>query len=108
MNKKTKTSTRPRAVPAALRKKGPGIPAGAPKEWAARLRKLRSEHEKFLSRRNPVDRNWDNGVFERFEHPAITYRHAPLEWRFDLNPATNPFLMERLGVNATLNPGAFM
>ena len=108
MNKKTKTSTRPRAVPAALRKKGLGIPAGAPKEWATRLRKLRSEHEKFLSRRNPVDRDWDNGVFERFIHPAITYRHAPLEWRFDLNPATNPFLMERLGVNATLNPGAFM
>ena len=41
-------------------------------------------------------------------NPAITYRHAPIEWRFDLNPRTNPFLMERLGVNATLNPGAFL
>jgi len=98
MKKKPKTSP----------KKSAGIPAGAPSAWAARLRKLRADHKRFLSRRNPVDRNWDNGVFERFANPAITYRHAPIEWRFDLNPRTNPFLMERLGVNATLNPGAFL
>lgn len=96
------------AAPAPSRNKLRAIPAGAPPAWAARLRMLRREHEKFLSRRNPVDRGWDNGVFERFAHPAITYRHAPIEWRYDLNPGTNPFLMERLGVNATLNPGAFL
>jgi 4-O-beta-D-mannosyl-D-glucose phosphorylase len=79
----------------------------APAAWTARLKQLRAKHEKFLSRKNPVDPEWDNGVFERFVHPAITCRHAPIEWRFDLNPQTNPFLMERLGVNATLNPGAF-
>ena len=83
------------------------LPAGAPPAWATRLKQLRAKHEKFLARKNPLDREWDNGVFERFVHPAITYRHAPIEWRFDLNPQTNPFLMERLGVNATLNPGAF-
>ena len=82
-------------------------PAGASRRWRTRFRKLQQEHAAFLSRRNPVDREWDNGVFERFQHPVVTYRHAPLEWRYDLNPATNPFLMERLGVNATLNPGAF-
>jgi 4-O-beta-D-mannosyl-D-glucose phosphorylase len=107
MKKTTKNTARPKAalVP---KKKGAGTAPGASREWAARLRKLRSDHERFLARRNPVDRDWDNGVFERFENPAITYRHAPIEWRFDLNPATNPFLMERLGVNATLNPGAFL
>ena len=98
----------PNAAPVPARRASHGIPAGAPPAWAARLRRLRAEHERFLSRKNPVDRGWDNGVFDRFEHPAITYRHVPIEWRFDLNPATNPFLMERLGVNATLNPGAFL
>jgi 4-O-beta-D-mannosyl-D-glucose phosphorylase len=103
MKKKTPSSPRPKAAAKAPAKKN-SVPAA----WSARLRKLRSEHARFLSRKNPVDRNWDNGVFERFVNPAITYRHAPIEWRFDLNPATNPFLMERLGVNATLNPGAFL
>jgi 4-O-beta-D-mannosyl-D-glucose phosphorylase len=76
--------------------------------WSRRLRILRADHERLLGRRNPVDRAWRNGVFERFRFPVITSRHVPLEWRFDLNPATNPHLMERLGVNATLNPGAFL
>ena len=84
----------------------PSIHFAAPAAWTARLKRLRARHEKFLSRKNPVDPEWDNGVFERFTHPVLTYRHAPIEWRFDLNPKTNPFLMERLGVNATCNPGA--
>ena len=85
----------------------PPVRSAAPVAWTARLKRLRTRHEKFLSRKNPVDPEWDNGVFERFTHPVLTYRHAPIEWRFDLNPRTNPFLMERLGVNATFNPGAF-
>jgi 4-O-beta-D-mannosyl-D-glucose phosphorylase len=36
----------------------------------------------------------------------VTAAHVPLEWRYDLNPATNPFLLERLGVNAVFNAGA--
>ena len=83
------------------------IRSAVPVAWTARLKRLRAQHEKFLARRNPVDPEWDNGVFERFTHPVLTYRHAPIEWRYDLNPKTNPFLMERLGVNAAFNPGAF-
>lgn len=90
-----------------MKKKSSASPTKAPAAWTRRLKQLRAKHEKFLARRNPVDPEWDNGVFDRFVHPAITYRHAPIEWRYDLNPLTNPFLMERLGVNATLNPGAF-
>jgi 4-O-beta-D-mannosyl-D-glucose phosphorylase len=60
-----------------------------------------------VSRQNPVDPTWDNGVFDRFCHPILTNRHIPLSWRFDFNFRTNPFLMERLGVNAAFNPGAF-
>lgn len=47
-----------------------------------------------------------NGVFLRYEKPVLTAGHAPIFWRYDLNPETNPFLMERLGINAVLNPGA--
>ena len=93
-----------------MRKKSSANPparSAASAAWTARLRRLRAQHEKFLARKNPVDPEWDNGVFERFTHPVITYRHAPIEWRFDLNPKSNPFLMERLGVNGTFNPGAF-
>lgn len=75
--------------------------------WRHRLAKLRIAHAHLLRQRNPLDKAWDNGVFERFQFPVITSRHIPLEWRFDLNPTTNPFMMERLGINATLNPGAF-
>ncbi|HVU31916.1 MAG TPA: glycosidase [Opitutaceae bacterium] len=83
-------------------------PAGrAPAAWVRQLARIRAAHQKLIERPNPVDRTWSNGVFERFTHPVVTAAHAPIEWRYDLNPATNPFLMERLGVNAALNPGAF-
>lgn len=78
-----------------------------PPAFAQRVADVRARHEAFLARPNAVDPDWDNGVFERFLHPVATYRHVPLEWRYDFNPATNPFFMERMGVNAALNPGAF-
>lgn len=73
----------------------------------ARVKKVRASHSALLRRKNPVNPQWDNGVYERFAHPVMTDRHIPLEWRYDFNPKTNPFFMERLGVNAALNPGAF-
>lgn len=47
-----------------------------------------------------------NGVFFRYRYPVLTAAHVPVFWRYDLNPQTNPFLMERLGVNAVFNAGA--
>lgn len=47
-----------------------------------------------------------NGVFDRYLYPVLTAQHTPLFWRYDLNQSTNPFLMERFGVNAVLNAGA--
>ncbi|MCD8051551.1 MAG: glycosidase [Clostridiales bacterium] len=47
-----------------------------------------------------------NGIYDRWENPILTRDHVPLEWRYDLNPATNPYFMERLGVNAVMNAGA--
>ncbi|MFW0714314.1 glycosidase [Pedobacter sp. N23S346] len=47
-----------------------------------------------------------NGIFDRYENPILTAAHAPLNWRYDFNPESNPFLLERIGINATFNAGA--
>ena len=47
-----------------------------------------------------------NGWFQRYRYPVLTHEHAPVFWRYDLNPATNPLLLERLGVNGAFNVGA--
>ena len=61
-------------------------------------------YESLLSRKNdPVE---GNGVYRRYKNPVITADMAPLTWRYDFDPATNPYFMERIGVNATLNSGA--
>ena len=65
---------------------------------------LRVRHEELLKKVNvPVE---DNGVYERFLFPVLTAAHAPLEWRYDFDPATNPYLMERFGIHAAFNSGA--
>jgi 4-O-beta-D-mannosyl-D-glucose phosphorylase len=45
-------------------------------------------------------------VLQRYQFPILTAEHAPVFWRYDLNPETNPYLMERFGINATFNSGA--
>lgn len=70
-----------------------------------RLEKLRSRHKKLISKKNKKVQP-DNGIFCRYKRPVLTAGHTPLFWRYDLNPETNPFLMERLGINAVFNPGA--
>lgn len=47
-----------------------------------------------------------NGIYKRYKNPVVTADHAPLKWRYDFNPETNPFLMERFGINAAFNAGA--
>lgn len=47
-----------------------------------------------------------NGIYERYEYPVVTAEMAPPYWKYDFNPATNPYFMERIGCNATLNSGA--
>jgi len=74
--------------------------------FTSRLSSLRRNHAALIKRKNSVDASWDNGVYERYVNPVITAAHVPLEWRYDLNSKTNPFLLERLGVNAALNAGA--
>jgi len=73
---------------------------------AERLASLRARHEAILSAPNPVDPDWDNGIYKRHIRPVLTPAHVPLEWRYDLDPVRNPFLMERMGINAVFNAGA--
>ncbi len=74
--------------------------------FQTRLSRLQAEHNELVTRPNPPDLGWSNGVYERFTHPVVTAAHAPLTWRYDLNPDTNPYLLERLGINAAFNAGA--
>ncbi|MFT3752477.1 MAG: glycosidase [Paludibacter sp.] len=69
------------------------------------LNELKAKHDALLSRKNEKVTN-GNGIYDRYTQPILTAEHAPLHWRYDLDPETNPFLMERIGVNATLNSGA--
>ena len=70
-----------------------------------RLRILTEEYETLISRENKRIRS-NNGIFERYKYPILTAAHTPLEWRYDFNPETNPYLMERFGINAVFNAGA--
>ncbi|MCY2685533.1 glycoside hydrolase family 130 protein [Salinimicrobium sp. TH3] len=66
---------------------------------------LIKEHKDFIQILNKPLGN-SNGIVQRYKNPVITAAHAPLHWRYDFNAATNPLGLERIGVNATFNPGA--
>ncbi len=66
---------------------------------------LKQAQEALLCAKNsPSD--YYNGIYDRWKNPVLTRAHIPVEWCYDLNPATNPHFMERLGVNAVFNSGA--
>ncbi|MBQ7866724.1 MAG: glycosidase [Clostridia bacterium] len=67
---------------------------------------LMDEYEQLISRRNPANTRFYNGLFTRYENPVLTRRHIPPFWMYDADPAQNPYMMQRLGVNATMNSGA--
>lgn len=63
------------------------------------------KQERLLSRKN-IKSDAYNGIYDRYVYPVLTREHIPLTWRYDLNADTNPYFMERLGVNAVMNSGA--
>ena len=73
--------------------------------FSDKVKRLFQEHEELITRKNePVEGG--NGIFTRYKYPVVTAAHAPVFWRYDLNEDSNPYLMERIGINATLNSGA--
>ena len=67
--------------------------------------KVTKRYEEIVSRKN-VKSDFYNGIYDRYEYPVLTRDHIPPFWKYDMNPQTNPFFMERLGVNAVFNAGA--
>jgi 4-O-beta-D-mannosyl-D-glucose phosphorylase len=76
------------------------------KEFKKRLATLKKEHKKLIGKKNKKVKKGFNGIYCRYKRPVITAEHIPVNWRYDLNYETNPFLMQRIGVNATFNSGA--
>ncbi len=70
-----------------------------------RMDTIRKGHEALLTRKNEALFSV-NGIYNRYKYPVVTRDHFPMEWRFDFNPKSNPFFMERIGFNAAMNSGA--
>ncbi|NQU84240.1 MAG: glycosidase [Mariniphaga sp.] len=75
-------------------------------EFEKRLARLKKDHEKLLSKKNKAIKVACNGIYQKYKRPILTDAHAPIHWRYDLNYDTNPYLMQRIGVNAAFNSGA--
>jgi 4-O-beta-D-mannosyl-D-glucose phosphorylase len=67
---------------------------------------LEKQHKTLIEQKNAPQDEAGNGIYERYKNPVVTAAHVPLNWRFDLNEKTNPFLQERIGMNAAFNAGA--
>ena len=63
------------------------------------------KYESLIAMKNEKS-DFYNGIFDRYKNPVLTRNHVPLFWKYDMDPVTNPFFMERLGVNAVMNSGA--
>lgn len=74
-------------------------------KFSQRLQRLLQQHQALISLPNEPE-FVDNGVYQRWVNPVVTAGHVPLHWRYDLDEASNPFLMERQGINAAFNSGA--
>ena len=73
--------------------------------FAEKVKALRAHHEELLTRKNePL--KWGNGIYEKYKYPILTAEHTPLEWKYDFCEKDNPYLMQRIMMNATLNAGA--
>ena len=69
-------------------------------------KKLLQEHYEAIINKKNEPEAIGNGIYTRYKNPVVTAEHAPLIWKYDFNPETNPFLMERFGINAAFNAGA--
>jgi 4-O-beta-D-mannosyl-D-glucose phosphorylase len=72
--------------------------------FETRKKLILSRYEELVTRKNIAIEG--NGIVERYEHPVLTAEMVPPFWKYDFNPETNPYFMERIGINATLNSGA--
>jgi 4-O-beta-D-mannosyl-D-glucose phosphorylase len=74
-------------------------------DFEKKVKEQTERYEELIARKNEKT-SFYNGIYDRYKYPVLTREHAPLIWRYDFNPQTNPFFMERLGINAVMNSGA--
>jgi 4-O-beta-D-mannosyl-D-glucose phosphorylase len=75
------------------------------KKFKQRSEDMIKMYDALIARPN-TENEYSNGIVTRYKNPVLTAMHAPLTWRYDFNPATNPYFMERFGINAVFNSGA--
>ena len=69
--------------------------------------RVTAKYEALINRKNIVSDSY-NGIYDRYVYPVLTAAHAPIIWKYDMNPETNPYFMERLGINAVLTQALFI
>lgn len=74
--------------------------------YTAKINDLLKIYKETIDKPNKVSTKFYNGIYDRWENPVLTRDHIPVFWKYDMNPETNPYSMERLGVNAAFNSGA--
>ena len=75
------------------------------KPFYEKVKELFEKQDELFNRKNESIEE-DHGIYKRYKYPVLTRKHIPVSWRFDLNYNTNPYLLERLGVNSVFNSGA--
>ena len=68
-----------------------------------RKNELEEEYKSLVEKPNMPIKEFNNGIFTRYQNPVLTNQHIPLEWKFDFNPESNPYFLERIGFNAAFN-----
>lgn len=71
-----------------------------------RKNELEEEYKSLVEKPNMPVKEFNNGIYTRYQNPVLTRQHIPLEWKFDFNPESNPYFLERIGFNAAFNAGA--
>ncbi len=73
-------------------------------DFNERKKLVLDKYNELITRKNtPIE---GNGIYRRYVNPVITAEMVPPFWKYDFDPETNPYFMERIGINATLNSGA--
>ncbi len=74
--------------------------------YTAKINELIKNYKELIREQNRISDKFYNGIYDRWENPVLTRNHVPVFWKYDMNPETNPYSMERMGVNCTFNSGA--
>ena len=70
-----------------------------------KYKEVLDKYEALLAKKNEKS-DFYNGIYDRYVNPVLTRDHIPPFWKYDVNEETNPYFMERLGINAVMNSGA--